>query len=88
LIFVTELEKFGDQPRDVPVGLARRSLVAGITSLLSSWAFLEEVSNINNLSWMKRIDNYFALLIVVGDMVRRRRKRYGDFGLRKNECQF
>jgi hypothetical protein len=28
----------------------------------------EEISNISNLSWMKRIDNYFILLIGVGDM--------------------
>jgi hypothetical protein len=32
--------------------------VAGITSLLSNWMFNLEISNINNLSWMKRIDNY------------------------------
>jgi hypothetical protein len=30
--------------------------------------FNEEISNISNLRWMKRIDNYFILLIVVGDM--------------------
>jgi hypothetical protein len=51
---------------DVPVRLARRSLVAGITSLLSNWVFKEEISNIGNLSWMKRIANYFVLLIVIG----------------------
>jgi hypothetical protein len=36
-------------------GLARQTLVAGITSLLSNWMFNEEVSIIINLSWMKRI---------------------------------
>jgi hypothetical protein len=54
--------------RNVPVSLARRSLVAGITSFLSNWIFNEEISNISSLSWMERIDNYFVLLIVVGDM--------------------
>jgi hypothetical protein len=48
--------------------MARRSLVAGITSLLSNWIFNEEISNISNLSWMKRINNYFISLIVVGDI--------------------
>jgi hypothetical protein len=31
LIFITEREKFGDQMRNVPVSLARRSFLAGIT---------------------------------------------------------
>jgi hypothetical protein len=30
--------------------------------------FNEEISNIFSLSWMKRIDNDFILLIVIGDM--------------------
>jgi hypothetical protein len=30
--------------------------------------FNEEISNIINVSWMKRIDNHFVLWIVVGDM--------------------
>jgi hypothetical protein len=30
--------------------------------------FNEEISNIGNRSWMKKIDNYFVLLIIVGDM--------------------
>jgi hypothetical protein len=27
-----------------------------------------EIANINNLSWMKRMDNYVILVIEVGDM--------------------
>jgi hypothetical protein len=37
---------------------------------------------------MKRIDNYLILLIAVGDMGEKRRKRYGDFGLRENQRKF
>jgi hypothetical protein len=54
LIFITERGKFGNQVRDVPVDLARRSLVAGITSLLSIWMCTEKISNIGHLSWMKK----------------------------------
>jgi hypothetical protein len=68
LIFISEREKFGDQMWDVPLGLARRILVAGITFLLGNWLFIDEISNINNLSWMERINNYFILWMVVGDM--------------------
>jgi hypothetical protein len=68
LIFITEREKYGEQMWDVPVGLGGWSLVAGITFLLSNWMFDEGISNIGNRSWMKRIDNYFILLIVVGDI--------------------
>jgi predicted Na+-dependent transporter len=35
---------------------------------LSNWTFNEEISNVSNLSWMKRIGNYFILVIVVGNM--------------------
>jgi hypothetical protein len=48
-----------------------------------------EISNISNLSSVKRINNYFFDFIdSSGDMGGNRRKRYGDFGLRKNERQF
>jgi hypothetical protein len=65
---ITEREKCGNQAWAVPVGRARRSNVAEITSLLSNWRFNEEVSNIRNLSWMKTINNHFILLIAVGDI--------------------
>jgi hypothetical protein len=59
LIFIIEREKFGDQVRDVPIGLARRSIVAEITFLLNNWMFNEEIASMSNLSWMKRIENDF-----------------------------
>jgi hypothetical protein len=68
LIFVTEREKSGDQVWDTSLGLACRGLVAGIVSFLSNWLFNGEMSNIRSLSWMKRIDNYFILLIIIGAM--------------------
>jgi hypothetical protein len=68
LISIVKREKFGDHMWDVPVGLARPSFVAGITSLLSNWTLNEEISNISNLGWMKWINNYFILLIEVSDM--------------------
>jgi hypothetical protein len=68
LIFITERGKFGDEMSDVLVGLSRRSFLARITSLLNNWMFNEEIPNINRRSGMRKIDNYFILLIVVGDM--------------------
>jgi hypothetical protein len=50
----------------MPVVLARRSLVAGITSLLKNGMFNEDILNITNRRWMERIDNYFILFIVSG----------------------
>jgi hypothetical protein len=44
-----------------PGRLAGRSLVAGITFPLRNWMFSEEMTNICNLSWMKRTDNYLLL---------------------------
>jgi hypothetical protein len=58
--------EINDQVWDVPVGQARRSLAAGITSLLSNLTFNEEISNISNLSWMKRTDDYLILLTIIG----------------------
>jgi hypothetical protein len=37
---------------------------------------------------MKRINNYFILLIVVGDMGEKASETIRSFDLRKNECQF
>jgi hypothetical protein len=58
------------------VRLARRHLAAGMASLLSNSMFNEEISNLSGLSWMKRTDNYFILLIAVGIWASRHRKRY------------
>jgi hypothetical protein len=44
--------------RNVPIGLARRSLIAGITSPLSNWIFHGEIPNISQLSWMTIMDKY------------------------------
>jgi hypothetical protein len=45
LIFIGEQEKFGDQVRNIPVCLARPSLIAGITSLLSNLVFSGKILN-------------------------------------------
>jgi hypothetical protein len=73
---------------NVPVSLVRWSLVAGITSLWSNWMLNEEISNISNLSWMKRIDNSFNILIVFGDMGEKASETIRRLWSQKNEDQF
>jgi hypothetical protein len=64
--FITEREELDDQVWNIPVGLACRSRVAGITSPLRNWMFSVETANISNLSMMKTTDKYLILLIAVG----------------------
>jgi hypothetical protein len=80
--------EFGAQVRNVPISLARRNHVAGITPLLNNWIFSGENSNITNLSWMRIMDKSLISSIQVGDMGEKASKMIHRFWPIKSDFHF